>query len=358
MKNIKKIAECQQVSERKKRKGQIARASAVFVSFCQQKIFSSSTDDKHMLGRELASHVSRFTERKLRALDNRFRDIAHGHHADRARAYQIRQGNYRNPKTISRHTTEMEKLGMIEVRQTFREVNAYQLGSYLKDEIIRNYLVKYFPSLRLFVGISLLMSFNGTSGHFVPLSFKKYLNNNCSYNIKSMRKRELIMIKSLELTDAGKINLSVFPQSAIAIADNKLIKTLQKGVSVANPFEFLCKIAHAWCKENNIQPEYRAMFQALELEGITKTAPKFTRILISKAMATNTYAYQQAAPEKKHNPIPNFGREGACCYYQSADNETKRIYLKKQMGAYKLDENGTPIPLCRLTLDKLTCHHN
>lgn len=357
MKNIKKTAECQQVSERKKKKGEITRHNASFIAIRNLLYPNIDTSLSHERAQIILRSLKVMSLHEQRMLIKLLTKIIHTGKIKIARSYFTKMLRL-SERTISRYVRMFEELDLIRVVQVFEKVNEFVLGPALSNEIIRNTLMPILTPLRMLIKLSpaLLLPVQVQASD-VPLYNMKYLYNNCSINTKSMRKRELIMIKSLELTEAGKISLSVFPTSAIAIADNKLTKTLQSGASVANPFEFLCKIAHVWCKENNVQPEYRAMFQALEQSGITKDAQKFTRILISKATATNNFAYQQPTQEKKHNPIPNFGREGACCYYQSADNEAKRIYLKKQMGAYKLDADGTPIPLCRLTLEKLTCNH-
>lgn len=374
MKNTKKTAECQQTNQQKKQKGQITRHNHAFISIRNEEYIHADVNFSYQRAHELICSIKVLPLAAQRMLYRLLSKIIYNNNpiAIARNYYQVMLGYC--SKTISTYIRAFEELDLIRVEQYFKKVCVFSIGPAAYNEIIRNKLVAYVPSLRLMVRLSfqLLMSSQVHASEF-PLLFKKDINNPIAIAEKKIKyrnkgiehvyeqvlanhmpmlryisqqfpiqlikkqlnKEQLVMIQSLELTEAGKINLTIFPQDAIAFADNKLIVALRKGATVANPFQFLCKVAHAWCKDRNINPDYRAMFNAFEQLGYDDSTKKFTRILIDRQSSAIEQPRYQAWDKKAHEQSLEVYNQEQLQWAHMDDNQ-RREYLRPMI--YKMCE--------------------
>jgi len=111
------------------------------------------------------------------------------------------------------------------------------------------------------------------------------------------QKKDCTMIKSLKLTEAGIINLSAFPPSAVIAADEALILA-RRHKNITSPFLYLCKMAHAWCKERGVRVNWAATMRTYDEKGITSDTPRFekeTEIEPAPKAPSSNKAYDLAA---------------------------------------------------------------
>ncbi len=79
----------------------------------------------------------------------------------------------------------------------------------------------------------------------------------------------LIQIKSLQLTLAGILELSCFPEVVIKHADK-----IMSGKTVEKPLHYFIVIAHRYCKDRGIRPNYQYRDQMKRNFNIEESAPK------------------------------------------------------------------------------------
>lgn len=376
-----------QVEQKQKRKKcPIQRHNAVDISIRNARYEASDRSFSHIMGRRLVDEICSFSYVQKRMLSRLLAKIIYNNGVTVARTYFCKMVGM-GAKTISNYIKLFESIDLIRVDQYFEAPNDFRIGPAALNEIIRNYLLPHLPVLRLLLRLPLVMLSSQVHASEFPLLYKKDFNNTlalaqkkrnsnngkaCTYEqllaqhapmlryiATQFPSKEPFMIETLELTDAGRINLSIFPKEAITFADAKLKLALQKGATVANPFQFLCKVAHSWCEEHHIRPNYRSMFQQLEQKGFDDNSRRFNSILISsnknnfksKPKTTNN------TEKETSNPIPNIDLPGACCYFNTLDHEEQCRYIKRQMGAYRLDADGNPTTISPHYKNKLICQH-
>jgi len=73
-----------------------------------------------------------------------------------------------------------------------------------------------------------------------------------SYRVKAIEE----ICQTLDLSRYGKANLSIFPDTSLRIAHDKLIHSLKRGVEIKNPFAYLHELAHKATQEQNLKLDY------------------------------------------------------------------------------------------------------
>lgn len=335
----------QVASQRKIRKGAIQRSNQSIVSHCQALAPTLTIAEQHALGRKLVAYFKkpRTKKKKLTSIDARFKAIGLGDTSSKSQAYFASTGGYKNRKTPGRHTDDLEKLGLLEVEQSYKKNNLYRIGAYLKLDIVRNYLVSIFPSLRLIIGISALMSFNSLFALNVPLLYKKDINNTARLKYKTRKlehrleaelqenasmlryiylrfvKKDIAMnispvteqLTSLKLSTTGKIKLSAFPTQAIELADRKLAAALSKK-AVADPFGYLMKVCIEWCKEHSQLPDYKRVNTLMRDFSCNEDDKRFDAVLISeKSLSKQAERYPRYDPRTRQKELEIYHSEQA-----------------------------------------------
>jgi hypothetical protein len=62
--------------------------------------------------------------------------------------------------------------------------------------------------------------------------------------------------QTLDLSRYGKANLSIFPESALRVAHDSLIKSLKRGIKIKNTFAYIHELAYKATKEQNLELNY------------------------------------------------------------------------------------------------------
>ncbi len=210
--------------------------------------------------------------------------------------------------TVKRLIKLLSDLGLIISKQLFKKPNAYYFGPNCFNGFFRQSLIKYLPALGLIFNIAFLFSKPSDDPHNIYKEssqkisafrlYKKdrYYQNN--YQIKQLemlqehlenvfpQKRNIMQLKSLKLTAYGSAKLSAFPAEAVQQADKKLATALRKK-AVGDPFGYLCKVAMLWCKDRNINPDWRKVALLVEDQNLSEEMPKFEMILIQEQKATD-----------------------------------------------------------------------
>lgn len=155
-------------------------------------------------------------------------------------------------------------------------------------------------------------------------------------------------LSSLELTPHGKAELEAYPDQAILAGDARLAKSLKAGAAVSSPLGYLISGAKAWCKENNIQPNFARTSYLIRELSIETESVKFSAIKLSKeepkAQSTaraSTTAWKaqldkdRASYDAEQAELPNLTREERKCRiapalesYKKCSPEMRRVLIK------------------------------
>ena len=90
---------------------------------------------------------------------------------------------------------------------------------------------------------------------------------------------------TIDLSRYGKANLSIFPDSALRVAHDQLIKSLKKGVNIKNTFAYLHALAHKATQEQNLTLNY-SLFERYEFSTSEKNPLNSKTITMPTCRAT------------------------------------------------------------------------
>lgn len=76
-------------------------------------------------------------------------------------------------------------------------------------------------------------------------------------------------LKAFQPTKWGNITLSIFPQEAIAWADDNLHRSNSKG----DAFKKFTNLCVEWCSQQGVKPNWRSMYERQRLEKMPPFAP-------------------------------------------------------------------------------------
>jgi len=85
----------------------------------------------------------------------------------------------------------------------------------------------------------------------------------------------------LHLTPIGEADLARYPDEAIKYAIGQL--STAKGVS--DPFRYVCKIAHSWCRDKVVKPDHAFANRHFELLSAEASSPRLVDIDLSDIVA-------------------------------------------------------------------------
>jgi hypothetical protein len=105
--------------------------------------------------------------------------------------------------------------------------------------------------------------------------------------------------KTLDLSRYGKANLSIFPESALRVAHDKLIKSLKRGVSIKNTFAYLHEIAYQATQEQNLKLNY-SLFDRYNFSESEKNPLNSKKISLPKRDTKMHTSYTQWNKKEEH----------------------------------------------------------
>lgn len=123
-------------------------------------------------------------------------------------------------------------------------------------------------------------------------------------------------IKGLKLTKWGQIKLSAFPRGAVLHLDRKITSTK----ALRDPFGYAYRICLEWCKENNIQPDFKWANRLLEQYAMPTDAPMLLATDRKLVSAPRTHSPQSAIEKPAVRT-----RDEQKIYYQSEIEKCQEI---------------------------------
>lgn len=186
----------------------------------------------------------------------------------------------------------MKDCGLLVVEYRHKLSCHYTLSSFFFNASIQSRLKHIFRSLRA-LSLGLLTTFSSEFTQRVKKLIKNLINPivkhptdessmqfNQTYHGDKPVSVAIRELKVLNLTRAGQIKLSVFPDEAILEAAN----AMKYAKNVKEPYNWFYKLCFEYCRRNDIDPDWAFMHQLIEKYKISLTAP----MMSSKAPSTGT----------------------------------------------------------------------
>lgn len=178
---------------------------------------------RYKIAKEIADTLASLTPRSRHFVMIFFRELIRSgkQMSDKARSYFMKACEYTCEKTISRLITLLEKYGLIEVTQYFKDKNVFKEGPSLKCDIIKNYLIRFAPSLRFLfpflVSTTMLLSASqkeeNVTGRNVPLLSMLYKDLNLrGDDCASKNTQEVIKITKKRNEEEERRKLGINPK--------------------------------------------------------------------------------------------------------------------------------------------------
>lgn len=175
----------------------------------------------------------------------------------------------------------MRQCGLLVSEYRYKLSCHYTLSSFFFNHSMQSRLRHLFRPLRA-LSLGLLASFSSDVTQRVKKLIKNLINPivqrqtsessmqfTQTYHGDKPVSEAIRNLKVINLTRAGQIKLSVFPDEAIVDAANAY--TYAK--NVRDPFNWFYKLCFDYCKRNDIDPDWDFMHQLIEKYKISLTAP-------------------------------------------------------------------------------------
>ena len=91
----------------------------------------------------------------------------------------------------------------------------------------------------------------------------------------SAAEESAVAIKSLQLTQWGRLKLSAFPIEAIEYADSNFNRNqpyARNNFKASEPFKRFCDLCVEYCNANGIRPSWREMYEQARVQGMSLNA--------------------------------------------------------------------------------------
>lgn len=180
-------------------------------------------------------------------------------------------------ETVNRCCSLLAEMGLISKEyRGVKKTCLYRLTSYYRQEDRAKTLFKIFLSPKTVFSV-LLLTVLGVSHNTIPINIvtqhnKRIMNLNNSFYTPS--KTATNIQRKYGLSQAALFKLSIFPESAIQSADEKLCDVRIRTV-IRNPFAFLIKEIKDYCDRESFKPDWRIYYHLMETNKLDLNASAY-----------------------------------------------------------------------------------
>ncbi len=109
--------------------------------------------------------------------------------------------------------------------------------------------------------------------------------------LESLLPKAVHEIKSVQLTLAGKVKLSPFPDAVLKYVDSRLLKAQ----GIKDPIAFMCKLANQECAAQGIQPRWDLKSYLQKHLRVSDNSPCYTNYVMKPAQSKPWMKYKSSA---------------------------------------------------------------